>query len=258
LSPEAGVLIWSILAALAAIALVGLAAFTLKRFGKDDDEPDGATASHAGAMLSALFLLVFAIAIIVPWTAADDARKNTYAEAQSLVEAYWAAKDLPAPDTQTVRTAVTDYLNFVVKTEWPYMGSHRKLSAVGWTKLDTLRTKLDSLSLTSDDDKDARDAVLGDLRDTYAARRQRGFDADSTLPAGVLAFTVITGLVMIVFPFIAGARPRGMTLVPLVVMAAMLGVSVYLVFDINHVFSGALAVGPDAFSAALQEFARVG
>lgn len=252
-------LVQSVIAAVAAVALVAIAALVFRRFGKDDGAPDGATANHAGAMLSALFLLVFAIAIIVPWTWTDDARKNTYAEAQSLAEAYWAAKDLPADDTQAVRSSVTDYLHFVITTEWPYMGAHHKLAAAGWTRLDTLRLRLDSIDVKGNDDlKDARDAVVGDLRDAYAARRQRGFDADTTLPTVVLVFTVLTGLVMIVFPFLAGARPRGMTIVPLGVMAAMLGVSIYLVFDINQVFSGALAVGPTAFKSALQELTRIG
>ncbi len=248
----------SVLAALAAVALVAVGAFVFKKYGKDDDDPDGATAGHAGAMLSALFLLVFAIAIIVPWTTADDARKNTYAEAQSLTEAYWSAKDLPAAAAQQTRTAISDYLRYVINTEWPYMASHSRVTAAGWAKLDALRTQLDGLDLKTDDLKSARDDVVSNLKDAYADRRQRGFQAASTLPTGVLVFTVLTGIVMILFPFLAGARPRGMTIIPLVVMAAMLGVSVYLVFDINHVFSGALSVGPDAFRSALNEFARIG
>jgi hypothetical protein len=248
----------SVLAALAAVALVFVGAVAFKKYGKDDDEPDGATASHAGAMLSALFLLIFAIAIIVPWTAADDARKNTYAEAQSLTEAYWGAKDLPGPAAQQTRTAIADYMHYVVSTEWPYMARHSRITDAGWAKLDTLRNQLGALDLKTDDLKSARDDVVSNLKDVYADRRQRGFDAGSGLPTGVLLFTVLTGIVMILFPFLAGARPRGMTWVPLVVMSALLGISVYLVFDINHVFSGALSVGPEAFDTALQEFARIG
>ena len=65
--------------------------------GSDDRDPGGPSGGHAGAMLSALFLLVFAIAIIVPWTTADTARQNTYAESQAAVETYWAAAGLPRP-----------------------------------------------------------------------------------------------------------------------------------------------------------------
>src|SRR5918992_3424569 len=83
-----------------------------------DDAPDGPTASHAGAMISALFLLIFAIAVIVPWTVADSARQNTYAEANALVEASWMAGGLPPADAASTRMALRDYARFVAEEEW--------------------------------------------------------------------------------------------------------------------------------------------
>jgi hypothetical protein len=251
------VLIQSLLAACAAVALVVIAALAFKRYGRhDDDEPGGPTVGHAGAMLSALFLLVFSIAIIVPWTTVDAARQNTYAEAQSLSEAYWAAGGLPAAERQVIRTGITDYVRFVAGQEWSRMGSG-KLSEDGWKKLDAVRVALRGMRFTDDDTKAVRDNVGERIREVYAARQQRTVDARASLPSGVLVFTVITGLVMIIFPFLAGARPRGMAMAPLVVMAIMLCVCIYTVFHIDHTFTGGLAVGPDAFTSALQGFARI-
>ncbi|MGI8329054.1 hypothetical protein ACRYCC_03760 [Actinomadura scrupuli] len=249
-------LIQSLLAACAAVALVVIAALAFRKYGTHDDEPDGPTVGHAGAMLSALFLLVFSIAIIVPWTTVDAARQNTYSEAQSLSEAYWTAGGLPPAERQVIRTGITDYVRFVTGQEWRQMGSGR-LSEAGWQKLDAVRVALRGMRFTDDDTKAVRDNVGERIREVYAARRQRTVDARAGLPSGVLVFTVITGLVMIIFPFLAGARPRGMALAPLVVMAMMLCICVYTVFHINHTFTGGLAVGPDAFTSALQGFARI-
>jgi multisubunit Na+/H+ antiporter MnhB subunit len=249
-------LIQSLLAAIAAVALVMIAAFAFKKYGKQDDEPSGPTVGHAGAMLSALFLLVLSIAIIVPWTTVDAARQNTYAETQSLSEAYWAAGSLPAVNRQMVRDGLTDYVRFVADTEWPDM-AHGRLSEVGWRKLDAIRVAVRNMQFNDDSTKAVRDNVSERLREVYAARQQRTVDARTSLPTGVLVFTVITGLIMIIFPFLAGARPRGMAMAPLVVMAVMLCVCIYTVFDIDHTFTGALAVGPDAFTAALQGFTRI-
>ncbi len=69
----------------------------------DDPDPDGPTAAHTGAMLSALFLLAFAIAIVVPWTTADAARSNTYAESHAVSEAYWAGVGCRRPTRGTSR-----------------------------------------------------------------------------------------------------------------------------------------------------------
>jgi hypothetical protein len=246
-----------ILAAFTAVLAVAVAAVTFKRFAKDDDdEPGGATVGHAGAMLSALFLLVFAIAVIIPWTVADSARQNTYAEARSLTEAYWDTGDLPPEAKQEIRGRINAYTNFVVNREWRSMGDGR-LDDEGWKQLDALRVSLNRLELQNKNQSSARDNIVERVKETYAFRRQRAVDAQSSLPAGVSILTALTGAIIIIFPFLAGARPRGITLLPLLVMSVMLGISVYLVFNIEHPFTGGLAVGPDAFNSALQEFTRI-
>lgn len=246
----------SLVAALAAVALVVITAFALSKYGKRDDEPGGLTVGHAGGMLSALFLLVFSIGVIVPWSTVDSARQNTYAEVQSLSEAYWAAGSLPTAERQLVRSGITDYARFVAGTEWREMADGR-LSDVGWQKLDALRLALRNMQFKDDDTKAVRDSVIERIREVYTARRQRTVDAGASLPAGVLIFTTLTGVILIIFPFLAGARPRGMAVVPLGVMAVLLCICIYTVFAINHTFTGALGVGPGAFTSVLQGFSRI-
>ncbi|MCP2342657.1 bestrophin-like domain [Actinomadura rupiterrae] len=249
-----------LLAAACAIAVVVIASRLLRRTGRgsDDASPDGPTNNHAGAMLSALFLLAFAIAIVVPWTSADAARSNTYTEAQALVETYWSAGRLDPADAARTRTELADYAAFVRRTEWPLMRDHRTLSPDGWARLDRLRRETAAVPFKDgDDSQDARTAVLDHLSEISAARHQRAMDARAHVPPGLLAITLLTGLVVIVLPLLGGARPRGFALVPLCIMAALLAFGMYLALDISHVFSGSLAVHPDAFSAVSGEFARI-
>ncbi|WP_067171342.1 bestrophin-like domain [Microtetraspora niveoalba] len=247
-----------VLAVASAIGVVALAAVLFRKLGRgaDDRDPGGPSTGHAGAMLSALFLLVFAIAIIVPWTTADAARENTYAEGQAAVETYWASTALPAPAAAEVQARLRDYVGFVVDDEWPLMAEGR-LSPDGSALLNGLRAYATGLSVTGDEAQDARSAVLDGLSDLSTARYQRAADARATPPSGVMVLTILTGLVIILFPFMAGARPRGMAIVPLVTMAALLGLGTYQAWDISHVFSGGLAVKPDALRAAAQELQRI-
>ncbi|HEY7483825.1 MAG TPA: hypothetical protein VH912_05125 [Streptosporangiaceae bacterium] len=224
--------------------------------GGGDDAADGPIASHAGAMISALFLLIFAIAVIVPWTVADSARQNTYAEANALVEAGWAARGLPPADAASTRTALRDYVRFVAEKEWrgPQQGEP---DPQGWQRLDKLRAALAGLRLENEDQQDARDDVQSQLQTVYAARRQRAVDAHASLPTGVLALTVLTAVLVAAFPVLSGARPRGWIWAPYALLGVSLAVGVYLVFAINHTFSGPLGVAPTAFTAALQELGRI-
>lgn len=246
------------LAVASALGVVVVAAVLFRRIGHgtDDLAPNGPTAGHAGSIVSSLFLLVFAIAIVVPWTTADAARQNTYAESQAAVETYWSASRLPAPGGPEARQRVREYVEFVAAKEWPLMASGN-LSPEGAARLEALRVSTAGLIVKGDDAGSAKAEVIDGVKDMSAARRQRAADARAAPPGGVLPLTILTGSIVIVFPFLAGARPRGRTLVPLLVMAAMLGLGVYLTWQISHVFASGLSIGPDAFRAALEEFQRI-
>ncbi|MDN3358710.1 hypothetical protein [Actinomadura sp. DC4] len=248
----------SILAVVAAVALVAMAAWLFARWGRgsDDKTHDGTTSKHTGAMLSALFLMAFAIAIVVPWTTADAARQNTQAEGEAVIGAYWAAAEIPAPLGPRVQAGLRGYVDFVVGSEWAAM-RHGRLDPAGWARLDGLRAEVVRMKATTSQAEDARTTLLAQFQAISAARGQRALDARARPPLALLYLTALTGLTTVIFPFIVGARPRGMTMIPLGVMAALLGFGLYLTFDISHVFRGGLRVGPDAFQVARQEFRHV-
>ncbi|MEV0612371.1 hypothetical protein AB0I81_03535 [Nonomuraea sp. NPDC050404] len=245
----------SIMAAVGAVALTALVFRRVKTAGEDRD-PNGPSAAHAGAMLSAMFLLVFAIAIIVPWTTADAARLNTHTESQATVDAYWAASGLPGSAPEEVRRSLRDYVAFVVREEWPVM-AEGKMHPVGAERIDDLRGRVNALQTGDDEEEDAKATVLEHMSAISTARAQRTADAAASPPEGLLFLTILTGVLVIVFPFLAGARPRGLAILPLVATAALLGFGTYLSWDISRAFAGPLAVGPEAFQGALDEFTRI-
>lgn len=247
-----------VVAAACAVAVVVVASLVVRRLRStsDDNDPGGPTVAHAGSIISALFLIAFAIAIVVPWTTADAARLNTYSETQAIAEASWAAANFPTPAAQTVQAGLRDYAQFVRTTEWPLM-AHGRLASEGWSRLEEMRRGVSALALDGDQAKDAQDAVLGHLSEISAARRQRAMDAAASPPPGLIVITVLTGLAVIVLPLLGGARPRGWALAPLTLMAGLLGVGIFLTMDISHVFAGALAVQPDAFANVLPELQRI-
>ena len=252
-------MVWGcVLAGLAGVllVLVAVAGFGKVKKAKEDVAPDGTTGGNALNIIRAVFLLSFAFGLIVPWTTADRARQNTYAEAQALVEAYWHANSLPAADAAATHAALRDYTTFVVGTEWPVLSSGH-ISQQGWNELDTLRGHLMSQHYPDKATADANTAVLNQISTVYAARRQRAVDAAAGLPGVVSAFAVVSGAIVVFFPFLVGVRPRGRAVVPLAITAALVGAGLYVVVQDNHVFSGGVAVKPDAFRSALLEMQRI-
>lgn len=248
----------TVFAAIVAILLVSITAYLHHKYdkGKRDAHPDGPSVGHTRSTLTSLFLLVFAIGIIVPWTGANAARDNAQAEAQALTEAYWSVGMLPADVAAKVRAGLRDYTAFVADKEWPVMASG-KLSDTGWDKLDAVRSQLAAYRFPDQEEQIIQADVLGQLRVAYQTRHQRAADAATTLPTAVLVFTVLTGILMIAFPYLSGARPHGMPLASFLIVTGLLAVGIFLVFYDDHTFAGGLAVKPDAFVNALHEYQRI-
>jgi hypothetical protein len=252
-------LFWGcVLGAVCGIALVGVASFLAARFGRHDEDrkPDGVSGGQAANMIRAFFLMAFAIGLILPFTRTDSARQNTYAEAQSLVEAYWNANRLPADQADLVHSGLRDYTTFVINQEWPVLAGGQ-LSQQGWTMLDDLRSHVMSLSYTQKPASDGLAAVLTNLSNVYAARRQRAVDAAASVPQALVAFAIATGFLVILFPFLAGVRPLGRAVLPLLITAGLVGAGMFLVVDDQHIFSGGIPVQPQAFRSALTEMQRI-
>lgn len=247
-----------VLVTLAALALVGLGAYLFRKLdrGVDDSAHDGPTAGHAGAMLSALFLLALAIAVVVPWTTADVARENTYDESDVAVQTYWAAGDLPSPAAEEVRAALDGYVRFIVDDEWSEMASG-DLDPRSADLLSDLHDQVSAVATTDAVQEAAKASVLEDVQELFSARRTRGADAASTPPTVIIVLTVLSGIAVLLFPFMSGARPSGASLVPVAAMAVMLAVAIFFILDVRHAFDGSIAVGPDAFRAALAEFQQI-
>ena len=249
----------TVFAAIAAMLLVSLTAYLHHKYGKgkQDAHPDGPSVSHARSTLTSLFLLVFAIGVILPWTSANAARDNTEAEAHALTEAYWSAGMLPADVAAKVRAGLRDYTQFVADKEWPVMASGR-LSETGWDKLNALRSQLAAVRFPDLAEQTVQADVLGQLRVAYQTRHQRAADAGRTLPTAVLVLTVLTGVLMIAFPYLSGARPHSMALTSILIVTGLLAVGIFLVFyDDQGAFAGGLAVKPDAFVDALHDYQRI-
>ena len=129
-----------IIAAAAAIGVVVLAAVAFRLLGRgaNDRDPKGATAGHAGGMLSA-----FSPARLRHrgGRAMDDGGRGSPehlrrepGDRPGLLVGFRAARARTGPGANELR----GYVVLVRATEWPLMGKGQ-LSPQGWTLLDTLR-----------------------------------------------------------------------------------------------------------------------
>jgi hypothetical protein len=215
-------------------------------------EPEDVTLGFLGPSLAALYLLVLALSVAAEWGTISDAHQGVTTEASAVRELYWSSNGLPASAGATIRTQAREYATAVVDHDWPLM-RRGTLDDQTLNMLSAMESTVLKINPANAAASTAQEDALNQLGTLATARAQREDDAAVRLPIGVLAAVVATSVVMALFPFAVGIRPTLPSIMLASTQAALVTIGVVVVFQLNHAYSGPLAVQPDALTAFIHQ-----
>ena len=136
-------------------------------------------------------------------------------------------------------------------------GPRSGLSEAAWTTLDDLRAGIAALKPADAAAETARDDLASALDDLYARREVRTADVDYRFPTLLYVVLIIAALLVIGYPTLVGISAETRNVLLLAGFGAMIGLGVYIVFDLSHPFGRPLELHPTAFQLALDRFAQI-
>jgi hypothetical protein len=238
-----------LLAGLAGAAAAAALAWALRR---RKAEPEDVTLGFLGPSLAALYLLVLALAVAAEWGTISDAHQGATTEASALHQLYWSAEGLPAGPAGVLRAEVRNYALTVVNHDWPQM-RRGTLDAKSEDLLGVMKATILNVNPPTAAASAAQTDALNQLVTLNAVRAQREDDAGVKLPSGVLAGVIATSMVVALFPFAVGIRPVLPSIILASMQAALVVIGCVVVFQLDHAYSGPLAVQPDPMISLVQQ-----
>jgi hypothetical protein len=213
---------------------------------KREFEPEDVTIGFLGPSL------VLALALATEWQTIGSAQQAAGNEAVAVRQLYWAATGLPPAAASQLRTQVRDYAVTVVSHDWPQM-EHGTLDDRSEQQLSAMSISLLKLNPSTSAAATAQQYALAQTSAITSARAQREGDAESELPAGLLAAVIGTSVIMCVFPFAGGIRSAKTSITLAALQAALVTIGVVVVFQLNNPFTGPLATGPDSIASVASQ-----
>lgn len=232
--------------------LVGLVPAQLlrRRYGGVQSTDTRAVASDVMARIGVMHGLILSLVFASAHTGAQKFHDDVVAEASVATHVYFNAQRFGSAELQAASVA---YLHDAVEKDWPALQARNQLSDEGWL---AWRGMLDaSLAL---EPQGRRQEILAakiqaDIWEIESLRQSRGVDASNRL-SGEFWLVAIVGLVMIVtLLFVHRINPLHQSIMGL--YSAFTGLTLFLIYDMSHPFSGALVIEPTAFVQALQAIA---
>jgi uncharacterized membrane protein YgaE (UPF0421/DUF939 family) len=203
------------------------------------------------AVIGVIYAVLLGLVVISAWNTVDQAKRNTYAECNSLIWLDWYAYSLPQPEHSELERLLKQYTALVINSEWPRM-AHQQSSPQAWSVYQEIHVLVQADQPTTPAAV-ARYHVAVDAGDQFGAtRRQRLNQAAEGIPALLWAALIMGGVITVVFAFLFGMKSIVVHALVMFSITLLIAGLLLVIYELNFPFGGGLKVGPEAFRLALE------
>jgi hypothetical protein len=207
------------------------------------------------AVVGVIYAVLLAFVAISVWERFQEAEMRSYDEAGALTTVYRDAESFP--QGEPLRTAVRAYVRSVIDVEWPRM---RRGETVGVADrmLDAIDGYVRALPVGSARLQDVHQQMLSAI-DMALAERDVRLTVYSKGINGVIWLVLVAGALLTVgFTYLFGFKRTLMQELMIGSLSLMIGLVLFLVIACDYPYRGGIAVSPEAFRAALENFTVLG
>jgi protein-S-isoprenylcysteine O-methyltransferase Ste14 len=243
------------LAALLGLALVQRLVPTAIRQEQND------VAGFIYAVLGVIYAVLLALVVIATWEEFGRARITVEAEANALAEIFWLAHRLPEPEGRELQELCQSYAEEVVNVGFPLMEQGRTPSlersqetSRAWVLIDDIRASLQEVEPTTLAGQELYAEGLDQVQRLADARRMRLVMAEESLPTVLWVVLIAGGIVAVGFAYLFGMQNTWAHALMVASLAGVIALVLFTIAAMDHPFSGAARVGPEAFELVLERF----
>jgi hypothetical protein len=213
------------------------------------------------AVLGVIYAVLLALVVIATWEEFGRARVTVEAEANALAEIFWLAHQLPEPEGRELQELSRSYAEVVVDEEWPLMEQGRtptmegsQETTHGWVLIDDIRATGQAVEPRSAAGEQLYAEGLDQVQRLADARRTRLVVAEESLPTVLWVVLIVGGIVVVGFAYLFGMENAAAHSLMVVALAGVIALVLFTIAAMDHPFTGAAHVGPEAFELVLERF----
>ena len=243
---EIGLLVVGILTGLALLGLYLFHRLVDVHIRHKDTETVGLTY----AIVAVVYAVLIAFIVVDVFETFAKGDEIATAEANKLSNLMLDASGLPPQMAQSVQADLNQYIDIVVKKEWPSQQAGKLDDAVfepGWTVLGHLSTQLAAFEPATMGQNVNKGEMLHTVNELIKSRRSRIIAAGEHLPTVVWQILLLAGGVAVGYTYLFGAHSFRIHMAITGLIAATIALVFVLIIALDYPFRGEVSVGDDAF-----------
>lgn len=208
-------------------------------------------------IVGTLFAISVGLVVVAAWGQVNSATQNTSTEASNLIDVFWYSRTLPAEDKEMVQGLATSYATSVIGEEWPLMADQRRMSDASWNAIEQLRAHFQTIQPGSGGASARYGQAMTRMQAVLEARRTRAQMVDTGVPPLLWLALGGCGLIVMLPAVLCGSPVRRVHVTMAAIVGGLVGIVLFLVYQLDFPFSGGVAISAEAFEQALQRFGRI-
>jgi hypothetical protein len=220
-------------------------------FGARGFRFEGTSETHI-QILTALYGLLLGFVTVDLWQKQDDAEKNTVDEANQIRILSRTATSI-GRDRRPMIDALTDYTQAILFKDWPMMldGQQQEMF-VASPELDVIWDQIATADPVTPAQQSTYQEVVSHFEKMFEDRQLRLLDSERSLP-DLLRFALVMGAGIIVGCILLMKTEHSLSHTLLAaVTSGYLVLLIYLLFVLEHPFTGMWRVTPDPYQKVLE------
>jgi hypothetical protein len=211
---------------------------------------DTETVGLTYAIVAVVYAVLIAFIVVDVFETFAKGDEIATAEANKLSNLMLDSAGLPPQMAGAVRADLDQYIDIVVKSEWPSQQKGKLGEAVfepGWTTLAHLSTTLAVFEPATMGQNVNKGEMLHAMNDLVKARRSRILAAGEHLPDVVWQILLLAGAVAVGYTYLFGTHSFRIHLAITGLIAATISLVFVLIIALDYPFRGEVSVGDEAF-----------
>ena len=231
------------------LALAGLWIFE-RLVNLETRQKDTDTVGLTFAIVAVVYAVLIAFIVVDVFETSAKGEQIATAEANKLSNLMLDSAGLPPQMAEGVRADLDQYIDIVVKSEWPSQRAGKLSDAVfepGWTVLAHLSTRLAVFEPSTMGQNVNKGEMLHTMNELIKARRSRILAAGEHLPLVVWQILLLAGAVAVGYTYLFGAHSFGIHVAITGLISATIALVFVLIIALDYPFRGEVSVGDEAF-----------
>jgi hypothetical protein len=200
--------------------------------------------------ISLVYGVAVGFAIIIVWQQLNTAQATTEHEASTVENIHRLAAEIPEPYRNQIQEQARLYAEDVVQEEWPLL-AQGQASTHAQNSMDKLRGSIQEFEPKTLSEQNIDNRLLTNMEALENDRGLRVLESQEGMPDLLWIFLVIGAILTIASTYVFGKENPRLHMVRIAMLAAMVALSLYTVHSLEHPFSRAVQVRPDALENVL-------